>query len=572
MSCVASETPSFCYSGPLNNEDVCQAISTFRCIVQSCYGPFGRLKLIHNAMGGYVQTTSQSSALLRSVSVSHPVVKWLITSVSRHVSQFSDSGLFTAVLCCNLIEKAKRCNITGSRIVRIQSHLLNMCIDYLNSEECSCRIQIDFSHSKALLSLVRTVITSKPTCMLTVKEADYVSSLILKAFLHTVPSVIGEDVSLGQTLIVSAEGQRVSDSRVFPGLLIQISISHSRTIQFAKRTLGPFKVALFDVSMSGEVVDSGIGTWVVESGSCLEDWSLTQLMRVGKQLARDQVGLVLCQKVIHPILKQYLWEQDVMVEDRLGAALVEPLTKMTESISSYQRSIPANCYGKLKSWCVVKFGSKQFLHLIPVDDSPVCSLLLCNRSEAGLNELKVVCQTAEHVLRLTLKQPLGLLGGGCTEAHLTTYVRHKSCCVPDDALAELGCSRAQYRVVADCFCRSLDHTTSCLEHDGGESLVDSEYGHRWSVPLQTPLGTDWSQVVSNCACGLHGSHQDLLWTLLRNRSEVVNKGMGSAKPCTGVLPDRFLLDSFPVKLNALQVAVETANVILQLQYVIQAHN
>lgn len=38
-----------------------------------------------------------------------------------------------------------------------------------------------------------------------------------------------------------------------------------------------------------------------------------------------------------------------------------------------------------------------------------------------------ICETAEHVLQLTIKEPLALLGGGCTETHLASYIRHKVC-------------------------------------------------------------------------------------------------------------------------------------------------
>lgn len=37
------------------------------------------------------------------------------------------------------------------------------------------------------------------------------------------------------------------------------------------------------------------------------------------------------------------------------------------------------------------------------------------------------CETAEHVLQLTIKEPLALLGGGCTESHLASYIRYKVC-------------------------------------------------------------------------------------------------------------------------------------------------
>lgn len=37
------------------------------------------------------------------------------------------------------------------------------------------------------------------------------------------------------------------------------------------------------------------------------------------------------------------------------------------------------------------------------------------------------CETAEHVLQLTIKEPVALLGGGCTESHLASYIRYKVC-------------------------------------------------------------------------------------------------------------------------------------------------
>ena len=39
--------------------------------------------------------------------------------------------------------------------------------------------------------------------------------------------------------------------------------------------------------------------------------------------------------------------------------------------------------------------------------------------------MQLTCETALHVLQLTLKEPFVLLGGGCTETHLAAYIRHK---------------------------------------------------------------------------------------------------------------------------------------------------
>lgn len=72
--------------------------------------------------------------------------------------------------------------------------------------------------------------------------------------------------------------------------------------------------------MSGDPSDVADGT--VEVVSCTVV-ILEQLLTVGKQMVSKCVGFLLCQKVVHPVLQQYLQEQHVIVVDRLGAALLE---------------------------------------------------------------------------------------------------------------------------------------------------------------------------------------------------------------------------------------------------------
>lgn len=60
--------------------------------------------------------------------------------------------------------------------------------------------------------------------------------------------------------------------------------------------------------------------------------------------------------------------------------------------------------------------------LLHTDISLESKMNRCYLLSTGL--FKVVCQKTEHVLRLTLRDPSALLGGGCTETHLAAYVRH----------------------------------------------------------------------------------------------------------------------------------------------------
>ncbi|KFQ39406.1 McKusick-Kaufman/Bardet-Biedl syndromes putative chaperonin, partial [Mesitornis unicolor] len=541
-------------------------------ILKSCYGPAGRLKHLHNGVGGYVCTTSQSSAILSRVSVSHPVLRVLMASVQNHVSRFSDCGLFTAILCCSLIENFKSLNVASCTVIKISKHLLSLCMDYLKSEACGCRVSVDFSSVEMLFCLVRSVLTSKPACMLSKTEVDHLTMLILKAFMFTVPCHVEANAVLGKCIIVPVKGRRAADSTVLPGVLIETpEIQPAKPLAVKRTCSNAIKMALFCVSMTGDFVSPEGGTVKVHHGISLEMSELNQLLKIGKQLVSDEVGLVVCQKVIHPSLKQYLKENHLIAVERAGLSLMEPLSRMTGSkpIASIH-SLSPSCYGNLKDVRVESFASKHFLHLIP-DNTVVCSLVLCNRNETAWDELKRTCETAERVLQLTIKEPLAFLGGGCTEAHLASYIRHKTCCLSTRSFKDMDCSQTQYQLVADGFCRSLESVACSLNHDGGEILTDMVYGHCWFVPSGFPSVSNWSGLISRCGCGVNGNTENLNWRLLQSQfgSPVVH--VCPEEPSVKAA-DFLTLDCFAAKCSGLQVALETANLILDLSYVIEDQN
>ncbi|NWQ65016.1 TCPQ protein, partial [Neopipo cinnamomea] len=572
MSRLEAKNPPLFISEPLTKDTACQSLLLLSRIFRSSYGPAGRLKQLHNGVGGCVCTTSQSSALLRHLSVSDPVLRVLTASVQNHVSRFSDCGLFTAILCCGLIENFRSLNVASCTVIKITRHLLSLCVDYLKSEACGCRVSVDFSSIETLACLVRSVLTSKPACMLNKTEVEYLTTLVLKAFLFTVPCHVETNAVLGKCIIVPVKGRRVMDSTVLPGLLIETpEIQLGKPLAVKRTGSNMIKIAVFCVSMSGDGFSPEEGTVAVHHGISLEMSELNQLLNVGKQLVNDEVGLVVCQKVIHPSLKQYLKENHVMAVDRAGLSLMEPLSRMTGSkpIASIHLLSPG-CYGSLKDASVERVASKRFLHLIP-EDTVICSLILCNRSETAWDELKRVCETAEHVLQLTMKEPLALLGGGCTETHLASYIRHKSSSLFTSTFKDLGCSQTQYQLVADGFCRSLESVARSLNRDGGEILTDMVYGHCWFVPSGFPSVSNWSDVVSKCGCGTNGNTEDLGWRILEGQScsPVIQ---GCPKEPSVKVTDFLTLDCFAAKCSGLQVALETANLILDLSYVIEDQN
>ncbi|NXT18342.1 TCPA protein, partial [Syrrhaptes paradoxus] len=567
----AKKTPLF-INEPLTKAAVSQSLSLLNGILKSCYGPAGRLKQLHNCVGGYVCTTSQSSAIFSCLSVSHPVLRVLVASVQNHISCFSDCGLFTAILCCSLIENFKSLNVASCTVIQISKHLLNLCMDYLKSEACGCRVSVDFSSVESLCCLVRSVLTSKPACMLNKTEVDHLTMLILKAFIFTVPCHVETNAVLGKCIIVPVKGRRVMDSTVLPGLLIEAPEIQLAKPLIVKRTCSNMiKIALFCVSMAGDGFSPEEGTVTVCHRISLEISELNQLLNVGRQLVNDEVGLVVCQKVMHPSLKQFLKENHITAVDRAGLSLMEPLSRMTGSkpIASIH-SLSPSCYGSLKDVCIERFASKYFVHLIP-NDTVVCSLVLCNRNETAWDELKCACETAEHVLQLTIKEPVALLGGGCTETHLASYIRHKSSSLSNSSFKDIDCSRTQYQLVADGFCRSLESVACSLKHNDGEILTDMVYGHCWFVPSGFPSVSNWADLVSTCGCGINDNAENLNWRLLQGQfgSPAIQ---GCPEEPSGKAANLLTLDCFAAKCSGLQVALETANLILDLLYVIEDQN
>ncbi|XP_029305833.1 molecular chaperone MKKS [Cottoperca gobio] len=569
MSRLVKKTPSLCTDLPLDNSDICNKLHLLRQLLRSCFGPTARLKQVHNNIGGHVVTTSTSSVLLPAISSSQPFINLIKTSILNHVSRFSDCGLFAAILCLSLIEQAKQSGLRGNVAIGMNKHLLGLCTNYLQREDCGCKVKLDFCSSQNLITLARSVISSKPACVLTEPEALHISKLAVQAFLLTVPCNSQGIVSLGKIVTVSVEGHAVLNSAVFPGLLVDMHDVFCLNKVDHLHSSPLLSMVLFSVSLAGDLSELGDGVIEVHPGVDIDSQILDQLLELGKQVVRDEVKLFVCQQVIHPVLQQYLRSHGIIVIERLGITLMEPLTQLTgaQPVATMHTTIPAKAYGKVRDLSIRQFGSKTMLHLHPPVESAICSMILCHRNETMLSELKVVCQKTEHVLRLTLREPSALLGGGCSEAHLAAYVRHKSMNEITEAVPALGCSQTEYLLGVEGFCRSLESVAAALEHDGGNALMDLTHAHYWTHRPDV-MTENMEESLGFCGCGLVESSPNQKWTYLNTKYPEFSPAALSRD----VAVQPHVLDSFTAKLNALQVAVETANLALEVRYLIQDLN
>lgn len=136
-----------------------------------------------------------------------------------------------------------------------------------------------------------------------------------------------------------------------------------------------------------------------------------------------------------------------------------------------------------------------------------------------------------------------------------------------DAASALGCSQAEYLLAMEGFCRSLVFVAAALKHNGEISLMDLTHAHHWTLPADV-INEHMEESLGFCGCGLIERSPSKKWTFLNTEHAEFSPAPLSrditVQPC--------VLDSFTAKLNALQVAVETANLVLDVRYMIQEVN
>lgn len=209
----------------------------------------------------------------------------------------------------------------------------------------------------------------------------------------------------------------------------------------------------------------------------------------------------------------------------------------------------------------------------------------------------MTCQRAEHVLRLTLREPYALLGGGCTETLLATHITHmvfystvvthisftytvliytnhfnvnlivvlnfsisQSQSTVAKTATNLGVPHSEFLMAVEIFCSSLRAVTLSLEHDGQDCLIDLTYAHSWVPDMDSH-----TSVRRTCGCGLVEDRSNLEKTPL-------NTDYQTFCPVSLENTQPKILDSFSAKLNALNVAVEVANLVLDVKYIIRDVN
>jgi McKusick-Kaufman syndrome protein len=331
---VADQQPSEICQKHLEDQDTRDSVALLLSIVKSCYGRLGHLKMVQNACGGHVTITSASSRLFPVLSISKPVLKLITTAVQTHLRQFNDGGLFSSLFALFIIKKSLNV-VAVNRILMcdVLDYLKEFCMDFFNSQNCHLKFDLDFSNINMMLMLLRSVMGTKCGCSLNDAELDYICQLVLETFLKTFrENTKGNNFSHVDTVVVI--GSSPLHSCFKSGVLFQKQHSEKlrQNLQVKKIQRDDseaIRCCLVDISLSGDSEEFLNITFEMDAGNTIENGIVEAIVRLCKKLISDGVGIVFCQKVIHPAVQEFLRGKGVLAIDRLGLASAKALLGLT---------------------------------------------------------------------------------------------------------------------------------------------------------------------------------------------------------------------------------------------------
>ena len=119
-------------------------------------------------------------------------------------------------------------------------------------------------------------------------------------------------------------------------------------------------------------------------------------------------------------------------------------------------------------------------------------------------------------------------------------------------------------MVINSIAKCLETQARSLEHDGDDHVTDSIFSHHWT----TSSGSrQLCPRQDKCNCGLVSrNHEEMGWSMMGECDFAEH--FSCARDQSERRFSEAVLDSYPMKLNALKTAFETANIVLRIHYLV----
>lgn len=427
--CFSAKKQSTVSAEILKDEATVASISTLRRLFQSCLGPRGRCKLLHNGLGGHVTVTATAGRLLKATEARCPAVRLVAGAVAHHLDLYGDGGCFAGTLAALLVETGLRLPINRRLVADVLDLVSSESIRYLNSDaECLARLTVDLDSLRDLLAVVNGVTSPKSaSCGMTDADVAHVNRCIVEGFLKTAPGSRDTGSVNRRLQYICCYGKRSSSSYVSEGILLEYpQLSTFRVTSLKPKLIADGKrvaTVVYGASLSGDAENQLGVNYEVTPDLDFNAVVLQEIFSSVKNLVKLGVGIVICQKVIHPEVKQYLVNEGIMVLDRLGLTKTELLCMVTgcQAVGSFHTTVAQSQIGYIENIAHEIINERSYLRIEGGKES-IPTLILFSITEESLNELKHVCEAANLVLQQTIESGCVLRGGGVWQKQLALHL------------------------------------------------------------------------------------------------------------------------------------------------------
>ncbi|XP_063426326.1 molecular chaperone MKKS-like [Mytilus trossulus] len=535
----------------LVSPDIVDALNLFLKITASCRK--GCIQMVQNSVGGHLTMTSTSCRLLQSLSVSKPVIRLIVTAVQGHLQHFSDGGHFVSMLPVLLLTKSMNLNVTNSYLTELYDRFLTIVVEDITAE--SSKMNIDISSLNQMTNFVKTIIGRKPLCKLNSYDLDNFSKLLVQVFASYLPCE-GRSGSWEENIyLIPVEGLPVSDSKLYQGLLLQGYQLPLAALNNVKKVNNRINVAMVTISMTGDSEEIMDAEYEVFNELSEEKTVLSRIMKFCDRCAELNVGVLFCQKVIHPSVKSYLYKQNILPVERLGSQMIPFILKLTGAQSLRSFTVIASDIGHLDSIEHQNINKKSYLSL-KRQESPVGTLRLTSDHEESVQELKAVCSSALHSMERLAFSSYVLPGGGCWEMKTCFNLRKKVLSEMPSLVEEFYCTRSAILSALDVVCKSLQNIAKTVVKDSEDGKTDCTYHHFWKVPKEVEEG----EVI--CSCGIYSLETTELVDLdNEDLGNPVNTKLQEDYN-TSVMKRTIVIDQLDMCVNSVNTSLLTANALL----------
>lgn len=551
----------------LSPSEKLHVISSLKQFLLSCFGPRGRAKYVQNTHSALMTLSASSQSLFSNLNFVSPISKLVAAGVLQQVSTYSDNGLYTGIITVSLIEGAIKASLHHRLCCQVNELLLTSCLAAIKD----ISFEVDLSDLDAMLCLVRSIFSSKPSCCLNAAEMDSLSSLVLQTLFLNLPDDLPKSLPIPLIEFVSMPGYPVTETKLFSGVLLEVPVNFHRVVTaWKKKKPGEgetdMKVALFEDSLAIDKCPFPGAILEANSGIDILEHEVQQMKGLSLRIHQAGVKFVGCQKVIHPFLVKSLHKIGILTVDRLSFKHIGALQNLTGArpFSSMNCDISEDSLGSLRDVSPLSVLDRPLLHLTASSgqQKKVTTVILCHRTEACLQELRHAFNVAYHVASLSISHPEVVPGGGIFEAQLIAATRGKLVKLLEGAESNLSCSSHQFSQAAEVFLGSLGCITQALKLDPAVSRPSDQTCFQVSTDEKLDFAMNEhipSPPDPRSKRGQGESHQH---GMFKWKGEDCGNRKGFSK-WNGKVVDLLI-----VKMNALKMAVEMANLILSIGAVV----